>query len=39
LLGFQAEIPLQTGLRELVNWWRAERASIVVPREREALAS
>jgi UDP-glucose 4-epimerase len=39
LLGFQAEIPLQRGLRELVGWWRGERASIVVPREREALAS
>jgi UDP-glucose 4-epimerase len=39
LLGFQAEIPLQSGLRELVNWWRAERHSAVVASEREALAS
>jgi UDP-glucose 4-epimerase len=39
LLGFQAEIALQTGLRDLVNWWRAERYLLVVPRELEALAS
>jgi UDP-glucose 4-epimerase len=39
LLGFQAEIPLKTGLRDLVNWWRAERHLLVVPRELEALAS
>jgi hypothetical protein len=26
-------------LRELVNWWRAERHSTVVASEREALAS
>jgi UDP-glucose 4-epimerase len=39
MLGFRAEIPLQTGLRELVNWWRAERHSPVVASEREALAS
>jgi UDP-glucose 4-epimerase len=24
-LGFRAEIPLETGLRRLVGWWRAER--------------
>lgn len=30
-LGFQAEIPLEQGLRDLVDWWRAER--------REAAAS
>lgn len=40
LLGFQAEIPLQTGLRDLVNWWRAERQLLVAPRrELEAIAS
>jgi UDP-glucose 4-epimerase len=39
LLGFQAKIPLQTGLRELLNWWRAERDSFIVSRERGALAS
>src|SRR6476660_713759 len=39
LLGFQAELPLQTGLRELVSWWRAELRSAVVASEREALAS
>jgi UDP-glucose 4-epimerase len=39
LLGFQAEIPLQNGLRDLVDWWRAERHLSIVPRELEALAS
>ena len=39
LLGFQAKIPLQTGLHELLNWWRAERDSFIVSRERGALAS
>jgi UDP-glucose 4-epimerase len=39
LLGFQAKLPLQNGLRDLVNWWRAERHLLVVPRELEALAS
>lgn len=27
LLGFRAEIDLETGLRDLVDWWRAERAA------------
>ena len=26
MLGFTAEIRLEQGLRELVRWWRAERA-------------
>ncbi len=26
LLGFEAEVPLDEGLRRLVSWWRAERA-------------
>jgi UDP-glucose 4-epimerase len=38
LLGFQAEIPLQIGLRELVGWRRAERLR-GVSHELEALAS
>jgi UDP-glucose 4-epimerase len=39
LLGFQAEVPLQTGLRDLVDWWRAERHLFVVTNDRKALAS
>ena len=39
LLGFQAEIPLQSGLRDLVDWWRAERHLSIVASELEALAS
>ncbi len=30
-LGFEAEIDLEEGLRLLVDWWRAERASITSP--------
>jgi UDP-glucose 4-epimerase len=26
-LGFSARIDLRTGLRDLVEWWRAERAA------------
>jgi UDP-glucose 4-epimerase len=29
LLGFEAEIGIEEGLRELVAWWRAERAATV----------
>ena len=39
LLGFKAEIPLHKGLRDLVDWWRAERHLFVAPNEPEALAS
>jgi nucleoside-diphosphate-sugar epimerase len=39
LLGFQASIPLQKGLRDLVDWWRAERHTFVVPGKQDALAS
>lgn len=39
LLGFQARVPLEEGLRALVDWWRAERDSFNVPREQEAIAS
>jgi UDP-glucose 4-epimerase len=30
-LGFEAEVNLEEGLRLLVDWWRAERASIASP--------
>ncbi|MGA9313128.1 MAG: NAD-dependent epimerase/dehydratase family protein [Solirubrobacteraceae bacterium] len=30
-LGFEAEVDLEEGLRLLVDWWRAERASITSP--------
>ncbi len=30
-LGFKAEVDLEEGLRLLVDWWRAERASIASP--------
>ena len=39
LLGFKAEIPLHKGLRDLVDWWRAERHLFVAPNQPEALAS
>jgi UDP-glucose 4-epimerase len=39
LLGFQARVPLEEGLRGLVDWWRVERDSFNVPREQEAIAS
>lgn len=39
LLGFRAEIPLDEGLRELVDWWRAERSRCVRPAEPQAAAS
>ena len=29
MLGFRAEVGLEEGLRRLVNWWRAERATTV----------
>ena len=38
LLGFRANIPLEKGLRDLVDWWRAERHSFVSG-QREAIAS
>ena len=31
VLGFQAEVPLEEGLRRLVSWWRAERSLLEVP--------
>jgi UDP-glucose 4-epimerase len=39
LLGFRTSVQLDEGLRELVDWWRSERASLVAPRKQEALAS
>ena len=39
LLGFRARIPLEEGLRALVEWWRGERQSSALPREQKAIAS
>jgi UDP-glucose 4-epimerase len=38
MLGFRATIPLDQGLHELVEWWRAERYGAAAP-ERKAVAS
>lgn len=35
-LGFTAEIDLRTGLRDLVRWWRAERAADAAAAATEA---
>jgi nucleoside-diphosphate-sugar epimerase len=39
MLGFRAIVPLEQGLRELVDWWRAERQSFGVESKPEAVAS
>jgi UDP-glucose 4-epimerase len=39
LLDFRAAIPLEEGLRELVDWWRVERQRLSAPAELEAAAS
>ncbi|MEH2479032.1 UDP-glucose 4-epimerase [Nitrobacteraceae bacterium AZCC 2146] len=39
LLGFQAAVPLKDGLRELVDWWHAERGSFAASVKPEAVAS
>ena len=39
LLGFQARIPLQEGLRALVDWWRMERGSFDLPNKQRAVVS
>jgi UDP-glucose 4-epimerase len=39
LLGFQAIIPLEEGLRELVAWWRVERYRLPASAGLEAAAS
>ncbi|WP_333772768.1 NAD-dependent epimerase/dehydratase family protein [Streptomyces sp. IBSBF 3136] len=36
LLGFEARIDLRTGLRDLVDWWRAERATDAAATEEAA---
>jgi UDP-glucose 4-epimerase len=38
-LGFTAEIDLETGLRELVEWWRVEKDNLEVDSERELVAA
>jgi UDP-glucose 4-epimerase len=38
LLGFRASVPLDLGLRELVEWWRNERGSCEVA-QQEAVVS
>ena len=30
LIGFETSIPLEAGMRELVEWWRDQKASIIV---------
>jgi UDP-glucose 4-epimerase len=37
LLGFSATVPLEQGLRELVEWWRSKRGSFAVA-QQEAVA-
>jgi UDP-glucose 4-epimerase len=39
LLGFRATVPLEQGLSDLVEWWRAERGSFAAPGKQEAVAS
>jgi UDP-glucose 4-epimerase len=39
MLGFRTEIPLQAGLRDLVEWWRSEREVVSPVSEIRAVAS
>lgn len=39
MLGFRATIPLHQGLKELVDWWRAERETLAEPSKQQALGS
>jgi UDP-glucose 4-epimerase len=39
LLGFRAAVPLQTGLGELVDWWRAERRCLTASAAQGALVA
>lgn len=39
ILGFRATVSLEEGLRELVDWWRAERDSFALPSKQQALGS
>lgn len=36
-LGFEARVDLEAGLRELVEWWRPQRAHVASGREREVV--
>jgi UDP-glucose 4-epimerase len=38
LLDFRASVPLEQGLRELVEWWRGERGSFATVAQQEAVA-
>ena len=37
LLGFSATVPLEQGLRELVEWWRRERGSFAVAQQEAVV--
>jgi UDP-glucose 4-epimerase len=37
LLGFSATVPLEQGLRELVEWWRGERGSLAVAQQEAVV--
>jgi UDP-glucose 4-epimerase len=37
LLRFSAIVPLEQGLRELVEWWRSERGSFAVAQQEDAV--
>jgi UDP-glucose 4-epimerase len=37
LLGFSATVPLEQGLRELVEWWRDERGSFAVAQQEAVV--
>jgi UDP-glucose 4-epimerase len=39
LLGFSATVPLEQGLRELVEWWRGERGSLAMVDQQKAVVS
>jgi UDP-glucose 4-epimerase len=39
LLGFRAGVPLERGLRELVEWWRDERDSFAMVAQQKAVIS
>lgn len=39
MLGFRSTVQLEQGLAGLVDWWRAERGSIVAARDAMAVAS
>jgi UDP-glucose 4-epimerase len=37
LLRFSAIVPLEQGLRELVEWWRGERGSLAVAQQEDVV--